>query len=155
LLSGVREGSGYRDAVLPGLVVFGVGLATLVAPLTSAVLGAVDDEQAGLASAINNTAARLAGLLAIAILPLAAGIGGLDELRGAAFAAGYERALWICAGLCAGGGLIAFLTIRQSASVVVTAHPSPIQGCSQRRPLRGTSRAVRPARAGSSHSHRG
>ncbi|HYJ78082.1 MAG TPA: DHA2 family efflux MFS transporter permease subunit [Longimicrobiaceae bacterium] len=135
LLARVQPGAGYVGTVLPALVVLGVGLGMLVAPLTAAVLGAVDDEQTGVASAVNNAAARLANLLATAVLPLAAGLGGLDDLRGPAFAAGYARAMWICAGLCAAGAAVAWLTVRNAASVAPTAHPSPEHGCTHRRPL--------------------
>jgi hypothetical protein len=97
--------------VLPAAIVFGLGLACMVAPLTAAVLGAVDQREAGAASAINNAAARLAGLFAAAALPLAAGLGGMTRLEGPAFAAGYARAMWICAALCAAGALVALFTV--------------------------------------------
>jgi hypothetical protein len=54
--------------VLPGVAVFGLGLALTVAPLTAAVLGGVSEEHAGMGSAINNAVARVGGLLAIAAL---------------------------------------------------------------------------------------
>ncbi len=55
------------------MIVFGVGMTIFVAPLTAAVLGALPDERAGIASAVNNAAARLAQLLAGAALPAAPG----------------------------------------------------------------------------------
>jgi hypothetical protein len=61
-------------AVLPAVVVFGVGLAITVAPLTAAVLSGVPDSYAGTASGVNNAIARVAGLIAFAVLPVAAGI---------------------------------------------------------------------------------
>jgi hypothetical protein len=75
------------------------------------VLAAVDEREAGVASAINNAVARLGGLFAAAVLPLAAGLGGMTQLEGPAFAAGYARAMWICAVLCAAGGLVALFTV--------------------------------------------
>ena len=57
----------YWTQLLPGLVVFGIGLAATVAPLTAAVLGGVEVEHAGIASGINNSIARVAGLLAVAV----------------------------------------------------------------------------------------
>src|SRR5947208_12216154 len=68
LLWFVRLGShvSYIGDVLPGTVVFGVGLAITVAPLTAAVLAGVDEHHAGIASGVNNAIARVAGLLAIA-----------------------------------------------------------------------------------------
>jgi EmrB/QacA subfamily drug resistance transporter len=133
LLADVERDSSYVRGILPGLIVFGVGLATLVAPLTAAVLGAVPDERAGIASAVNNAAARLAGLLASAALPLAAGVAGLTDLSGGAFSAGYGRAMRISAALCAAGGVVAFATIRRQAPVPAIPHPSPGQGCIHRR----------------------
>jgi EmrB/QacA subfamily drug resistance transporter len=59
---------GYIAEVLPGMLVFGVGLAGTVSPLTAAILGDIDQRHAGIGSAINNAIARVAGLLAIAAL---------------------------------------------------------------------------------------
>ena len=137
LLAGVAAGDGYVVGVLPGIMVFGVGLALIVAPLTAAVLAAAPADTTGIASAVNNAAARLAGLVAVAAVPLAAGIGGLDELGGAAFAAGYRRAMLVCVGLCAAGAVVAWTTIRTRAVVAPTVHPSPSHGCAQRRALAG------------------
>lgn len=58
----------YWGDLLPGLLVLGLGLAMTVAPLTATVLGAVDRRRAGIASGVNNAAARVAGLIAIAVL---------------------------------------------------------------------------------------
>ncbi|WP_025414015.1 MFS transporter [Gemmatirosa kalamazoonensis] len=113
LFARVGPGAHYVDTVLPAILVFGVGLSVLVAPLTAAVLGAVDDELAGVASALNNAVARLAGLLAIAALPIAAGFGAAREASGRAFAAGFSRAMVICAGLCAAGAVVAWATVRR------------------------------------------
>ncbi|MGZ4173322.1 MAG: MFS transporter [Solirubrobacteraceae bacterium] len=68
LLLRVGVHADYRTELLPALVVFGLGLSMTVAPLTSAVLGAVDEKHAGVASGVNNATARVAGLLAIAVL---------------------------------------------------------------------------------------
>ncbi len=68
LLLRVGVQADYLTEVLPALVVFGLGLSMTVAPLTSAVLGAVDEKHAGVASGVNNATARVAGLLAIAVL---------------------------------------------------------------------------------------
>jgi EmrB/QacA subfamily drug resistance transporter len=66
LMTGLDARARYVTQVLPGMVVFGLGLATTVAPLTTAILGDVDQRHAGIASAINNAVARVAGLLAVA-----------------------------------------------------------------------------------------
>ena len=113
LFARVRPGASYVSAVLPATVVFGLGMAMLVAPLTVAVLGALDESEAGIASGINNAVARLAGLAAAAALPLASGIGGLKQLSGPALTTGWIRAAWISAGLCAAGAVVALLTIRK------------------------------------------
>jgi EmrB/QacA subfamily drug resistance transporter len=70
LLMLLRVGSdpGYAADVLPGLVVFGIGLSATVAPLTATVLDSVDEHHVGIASGVNNGVSRVAGLLAIAVL---------------------------------------------------------------------------------------
>ncbi len=68
LLGRVDAGASYAADILPAIVVFGLGLAALVAPLTATVLDSVDEGQAGIASGINNGVSRVAGLLAIAVL---------------------------------------------------------------------------------------
>jgi EmrB/QacA subfamily drug resistance transporter len=112
LFARVHEGATYLGTILPATIVFGIGLSILVAPLTSAVLSAVKESDTGIASGINNAIARLAGLIATAALPLAAGIGGAAKLEGASFSAGYVRAMFISAGLCAAGAVVAFATVR-------------------------------------------
>jgi len=103
----------YLIDVLPAATVFGLGLAITVAPLTSAVLAAARARFAGIASGVNNAVARAASLLAVAVLPLAAGLSGDEYRQPAAFAAGFRVAVLVCAGLLAGGGLCAALTIRR------------------------------------------
>ena len=71
--SGLR---GYLTDVLPGLVVFGLGLALMVATLTATVLAAAPQEHAGVASGVNSALARAGSLLAIAALPVAVGLTG-------------------------------------------------------------------------------
>jgi hypothetical protein len=68
LLTRVGANADYPTTVLPGVAVFGLGLAATVAPLTAAVLGSVEQGHSGVASGINNMVARVAGLLAIAAL---------------------------------------------------------------------------------------
>ena len=129
LLSRVQTGASYVGTVLPALIVFGLGLSVLVAPLTAAVLGAVEQGKGGIASGVNNAVARLAGLLATAALPLAAGMGAMRDPAGAAYGAGFARAMQIAGGLCFAGALVAFVTIRRGAMLSAHRHPSLQHGC--------------------------
>ena len=100
-------------ALLPGIVIFGVGLSITVAPLTSAILGAIDDAQAGIGSAINNAVARIAGLLAIAAIgPI---IGAQLDLDG------FYRAVMVTAGLLLVGGIVSAIGIVNAQSTDATA----------------------------------
>ena len=116
LLSGIRPHDTYLAAILPGVIVFGAGLTLTVAPLTAAVMAAVDARHLGVGSAINNATARVGGLLAVAVVPGLAGLGAASShLAGVSLSAGYTAAMRISAGLLVAGGLIAFATIRRVA----------------------------------------
>ncbi len=111
LLLGAGADASYWTDVLPGLTIFGLGLALMVAPLTATVLAAAPDEHAGIASGVNNAVARAGSLLAVAALPVAVGLDGDAELTPAAFDAAYGSAMVVCAVLLALGGLVSWLTI--------------------------------------------
>ncbi len=117
LLRDVDATSSYVSGVLPGVAVFALGLAALVAPLTSTVLAAAPDRFAGTASGINNAVARTGSLLAVAALPAAVGLSGDDYQSPAAFTAGYQAALAICCVLLVGGGVVSFVGLRREATV--------------------------------------
>jgi EmrB/QacA subfamily drug resistance transporter len=107
LMTRIEPGSTYATSVLPAIVVFGLGLSCTVAPLTATALAAVDSEHSGLASGVNNLAARVAQLLAVALLPFAAGLTG-DDVD---FTEGFHKAMYISAAMTVVGALIAFLTV--------------------------------------------
>ncbi|MGK5743299.1 MFS transporter [Micromonospora sp. URMC 103] len=113
VLRGVSPGASYWRDVLPGVVLFGLGLTFVVAPLTASVLGAVADRFSGVASGFNNAAARAGGLLAIAALPLLVGLSGSGYAQHAALTSAFRGALLWCAGLLVvGAGLAALLVHR-------------------------------------------
>lgn len=112
LLSGVGADASYWLDVFPGITVFSLGLALLVAPLTSTVLAAAPDRNAGIASGINNAVARAGSLLAVAALPAVVGLGGADYDRPSVFDAGYGRAVWINVAMLVVGGVVSWVFIR-------------------------------------------
>ncbi|MBY6539362.1 MFS transporter [Rhodococcus sp. BP-349] len=110
LMIRIEPGSTYLGAVLPAVVVFGVGLSLLVAPLTAAVIGAAPASHAGTASAVNNAVARTAQLLSVAAIPGIVGISG--QLDPAQFSSGFRAAMLICAAMLALAGALAAVSIR-------------------------------------------
>jgi EmrB/QacA subfamily drug resistance transporter len=112
LLADVAPGSGYVPGVLPGVVLVGLGVALAGAPLTATVMGAAGEERAGVASALNNTVARVAGLLAVALLPIVTGLTGDAYRDPAQLTDAYESVMWLAAALCAAGGLLAAALMR-------------------------------------------
>jgi EmrB/QacA subfamily drug resistance transporter len=134
LMARIVPGASYLGAVLPAVVVFGIGLAITVAPLTAAVLSAVSDAYAGIASGVNNAIARVAGLIAVAVLPLAAGI---RAGPGQPLGPGFSLAMLITAAICVIGGITAWVTIRTGADVAHQVLPGINHACqdpSTRRP---------------------
>jgi hypothetical protein len=111
LLTISTEGANYLIYVLPPVVIFGLGLAITVAPLTSTAMSSAPAEHSGIASAVNNDVARFGGLLAVAVLPALAGITGTVYLHPAALAAGFHTAALISGIACAAGGVLAAFTI--------------------------------------------
>jgi Na+/melibiose symporter-like transporter len=107
----ITPGDGYVTTVLPAVIVFGLGLALVVAPVTATVLAAADDRNAGIASGVNNAVSRVGGLLAVAVLPLVAGLTGEKFYDPSAMTDGFHVAMIVCAALSALGGAFAWLTI--------------------------------------------
>jgi len=129
LLRGIGPGASWVGDVLPGVVVFGAGLALTVAPLTATVLASAPDRFVGAASGVNNAVARAAGLLSVAVIPGLAGIGGADYTDPAAFDAGFKSALLIAAGLLAAAGVVSFLLVRRPAEKPTTLDRIPVERC--------------------------
>ena len=110
LMLTVNDSVTYWTQLFPGIVIFGIGLAMTVAPLTSAILGAIDSKKAGIGSAVNNAIARVAGLIAIAAIGVIVG----PELS----VAGFHRGILSIALLLVIGGIISAIGItnyKQSA----------------------------------------
>ncbi len=125
LLTFATHGSNYFVYVLPAVLVFGLGLAITVAPLTSTAMSSAPPEQSGIASAVNNDVARFGGLLAVAVLPALAGITGTSYLHPHALEAGFRTAVLIAAALCAAGGLLAAATITNRPRQAPVPAPEP------------------------------
>ena len=123
LMLRIGTGADYLTDVLPGVVVLGLGLALMVAPLTATVLAAADARHAGVASGVNNAVARAAGLIAVAVLPALGGLSGDDYTDPEAFASGFRVALLVGVGLLVLGAALAAATIRND--VLADRAPAP------------------------------
>lgn len=119
LLLSVSESFDYWWQVLPSMILMGLGLALTVSPLTAAILGAIETERSGIASAVNNAVARVAGLVSIAALATIAG-GELDL-------EGFHRAAIVTAVMMIAGGLVSWAGIRNPAPSVGDASVGPDQ----------------------------
>ena len=124
LLSRVQAEATYFGTILPGLLVFGLGLSLTVAPLTATVLAAATSKHAGIASGVNNAISRGAGLLAVAAIPGLTGLTGDAYRDPAIFASGFRAAMRISAALAAAGGLLAWLSIRNEVARPADSRPS-------------------------------
>ncbi|HLM03762.1 MAG TPA: MFS transporter [Blastococcus sp.] len=127
-LSMLAPGDSFIGGVLPGALAWGLGLGLIVAPLTASVLAAVSDDDLGEASAINDAAARVGGLLTVALVPALIGAAG-GEL-GAALSGGYRPAMLVMAGLSVGAAVVSGLFVTDSRTAVPQLPPAPlIHGC--------------------------
>ncbi|MCG5458337.1 MFS transporter [Micromonospora sp. PSH03] len=113
LLRGVGPGASYWRDVLPGVLLFGIGLTLVVAPLTASVLAAVQDRFSGVASGFNNAASRAGGLLAVAALPLLVGLSGGGYEQKAELTDAFRAAMEWCAGLLVAGALLALVLVHR------------------------------------------
>lgn len=108
----------YWSQVLPGVIVFSLGLSMTVAPLTAAILGSIPAHQSGVGSAVNNAVARIAGLITVALLGVI--------LAGALDVDGFHRVLIVTAALFVAGGVISWLGIRNRAVETSDTGATPI-----------------------------
>ena len=96
----------YWTQLLPGIILFGLGLSITVAPLTSAILGSIKSAQAGIGSAINNAVSRIAGLLAVAVIGVFVGT--------SVTLSGFHVGMILCAVLLITGGIVSAIGIKNS-----------------------------------------
>jgi MFS family permease len=115
LMARIHPGDTYLAGVLPSLVVFGAGLAALITPITATVLASVDARHSGIASAVNNALSRLGQMIAVAALPIAAGLSGTAFENPVKLAAGFPVAMTIAAAASLAAALLAWTTIRDDA----------------------------------------
>jgi EmrB/QacA subfamily drug resistance transporter len=123
----IGSDASYWTAVLPVAVLFGLGLASLIPPLTASAMNSAPDSLAGLASGVNNAVARVAGLLWIAALPPLTGLTGAAYTDPAQFQSSFAQISWICAAAfgCAAALAAAFIT--GPARLAPAARPALIQ----------------------------
>lgn len=114
----------YWTQVLPGVTLFGLGMTLVVAPLTASVLAAAADRFAGTASGVNNAAARVGGLLAVATLPLLVGLSGTAYTKPDELTDAFRAALLWCVGLMIVAALLAATLVRRPER-----HPPPSRPC--------------------------
>jgi EmrB/QacA subfamily drug resistance transporter len=128
-LSRAHAGQPYAEAILPGALVWGVGIGIAVTPLTAAVLAAVSDADLGEASAVNDASARVGGLVVIALVPALIGVTGGQTLAGA-LRGGYQPAMFVMAGLCGVAALISAVFVSDERRTAPRMAPrAPDHGC--------------------------
>jgi len=112
-LSRMGSDVAYLKDLLPALVVFALGLTITVAPLTAAVLADAAEHDAGIASAINNAVARVAGLIGVSLIGIvvAASMTGNTFARNSESVDAFHHVMLICAGLLAAGGITGLIGI--------------------------------------------
>lgn len=124
LMATAREPFDFATQMLPGLVVFGLGLTVTVSPLTAAILAAIDPAQSGVGSAVNNAVSRIAGLIAIALTGVI--VGGSTDFDG------FRQGALVTAGLFAVAGVISALGIRNEQCDFGRVSAQSAAGCHDR-----------------------
>ncbi|HEV7653525.1 MAG TPA: MFS transporter [Mycobacteriales bacterium] len=134
LLSTASPGQPYVQAILPGALLWGLGIGLTVAPLTAGVLAAVDDSDLGEASAINDAASRFGGVVLIALVPVLLGVGGSRDLA-QPLADNYRTAMLVMTGLSVLSAVIAALFVSGGGAALPLAAATPrIHGCAAPQP---------------------
>jgi MFS family permease len=128
-LSAAQPGSSYLQTILPGALLWGLGIGLAVAPLTAGVLAAVDDSDLGEASGINDAASRIGGVVMIALVPVLLGAGQSASLA-APLAANYQTAMFVMAGLSVAAALITAVFVPSGRAVDQRSVVDPrVHGC--------------------------
>ena len=125
LLTLVEPGRSYFEAVLPGMLVFAIGLTFTVAPLTTTALSSVSAHLAGIASGVNNAVARTGSLVAVAAIPVVAGFAAGEAVDDATLLDGYGNVLWVSAGFAVAAALVSAIWIRRIEPEAPPAAPPP------------------------------
>ncbi|HEY6747970.1 MAG TPA: DHA2 family efflux MFS transporter permease subunit [Mycobacteriales bacterium] len=129
-LSAARPGQPYAQAILPGALLWGLGIGLTVAPLTAGVLAAVDDSDLGEASAINDAASRVGGVILIGLVPVLLGAGSSRSLGGP-LARNYQSAMVVMAALSVVAALITAVFVSRGRAAVrqLPAVTPRVHGC--------------------------
>jgi EmrB/QacA subfamily drug resistance transporter len=147
-LAAARPGEPYARAILPGVILWGLGIGLAVAPLTAGVLAAVDDSDLGEASAINDAASRVGGVVLIALVPALLGAGGTGGLA-EPLAARYPFAMLTMAGLSVAAAVLTavFVPGRRTGRPPAAPHPR-LHACAAPAPAELTSPPAAPRGVG-------
>ena len=128
-LSAAHPGQSYAVAILPGVLLWGLGIGVAVTPLTAAVLAAVGAADLGEASGINDAASRVGGVVVIALVPVLVGATGGTSIAHA-LTRGYQPAMIVMAGLCLAGALVIALFVTDARNTGAHLVPrAPEGGC--------------------------
>jgi EmrB/QacA subfamily drug resistance transporter len=128
-LSAAGPGESYVQAILPGALLWGLGIGLTVAPLTAGVLAAVDDADLGEASAINDAASRVGGVVLIALVPVLLGVGGSNDLV-KPLADRYRTAMLVMAAVSVAAAVITSLYVARGRTPAARVPATPrVHGC--------------------------
>jgi EmrB/QacA subfamily drug resistance transporter len=134
LMTMAREPFNFWTQMLPGLVVFGLGLSITVSPLTAAILAAVDPAQSGIGSAVNNAVSRIAGLIAVAFTGVIISLGERSDGKGVGSVdfAGFRQGALVTAALFAIAGIISAVGIHNAQCDFDRVQPEDAACCHDR-----------------------